>query len=644
MCQKRYSSTPVTATKQLFRSALLLALMATFISACSPKQPVQISPEKPGTEQARSSLATPPQSSREIDDLMLLAREQGDVESAIGQLAILAKAATPPLNEEAAFRRVELLLEYQYPEAVTETEQLLARYPEHALAPYARYWLAQWWSNSSEDEQAMTELLAVLMHPRLTRELLDKTEEMGAALAPTVSENTAVQWYLTAAHIDNSRRDYWLRAAANRASLATLESLHNSGRISPRTDSDFYLQFARLRLIAGQTQDIANLLALLEHSAAPAMLTNQIRRWASGELQPATIGILLPLSGPYARYGMEALNGIRLALSEHNYQQTVTLRIEDTADSVLAAYQRLSDQHVDWIIGPLLSSNASTLATHLKDNTPVISLTRQSDLAALSPALFVHNIAREAQASFLAEHLHQQGAQRATVIFGNRESDSSEANAFIDTFTAQGGEVAGVMQLGPERDHRPALRQLREETDDEELLAELDEELALFSADTELEIRMPVGFDALYLAMSGSEVAQMTGQLAYVGISGIPLLGSDAWRDGHLLDDHGRYLSKARFTQIGFPENAPAALLSAYRQTWGSGQPGKLFGIAYDTALIAALISSRLGLHGKDAIRGLQDERGFPCETGHVRFDKEGVGHKQFDIFTIRRNNVVPAS
>jgi len=645
MCQKRYIPTPFAAMKcNRFRPVLLLAAMAITLVACTPKHPVEITP--PGGP-GKPHLAAPPQSSREITDLMAIAREQGDVDAAIGQLATLAVTAPTPLNEEAAFRRVELLLEYQYPEAVSETDQLLSRYPTHALAPYAHYWLAQWWSNNGNDERALIELLTVLRHPRLTNELLDSAEELGATLAPTAAENTAVQWYLTAAHIDESRRDYWLRAAAGRATLPTVKALHAAGSISPLSDSDFYLQFARLRLISGDTNEINSLLAVLDASGAPASLVDPIRRWASGELQPVTIGVLLPLSGPYARYGEEALNGIRLALSLKDYQQMVSLRIEDTAgddEHLLAAYRHLAEQDVDWIIGPLLIEDTAKLAPHLKSGIPVISLARQSNLAALSPALFVHNVAHEAQASFMAEYLHQQGIQRAAVVYDSKATTSSEAEAFVRTFTALGGEVIGKVELGQEIDHRPALRQLREESDDEELLAELDEDLALLSAESELEIRMPPGFGALYLAASGSKIAQIAGQLAYVDITGMPVMGSDGWRDGHLLDDHGRYLSRARFTQVGFPEEAPASLLAAYRQTWGSGEPGKLFGVAYDSALIAALISSRLGLHGRDAIRGLRDEHGFPCETGHVRFDQQGIGHKQFDIFTIRRNNVVPAS
>jgi len=190
------------------------------------------------------------------------------------------------------------------------------------------------------------------------------------------------------------------------------------------------------------------------------------------------------------------------------------------------------------------------------------------------------------------------------------------------------------------------LQELREQTDDEELLAALDEDIALLSAETDLEIRMPVNFDAVYIALPGKRVASLAGQLAYVDISGIPLYGSSRWYDGHLLDDRGRYLSSSRFAHVSFPAtdgNTLNRMLRSYRETWGAGEPDKLFGMAYDSVLIAAVLGSRLGLTGHDAVDGMHDPEGFPGLTGHVRFDRSGVGRKEFDIFTIRGGKLTPA-
>ena len=69
-----------------------------------------------------------------------------------------------------------------------------------------------------------------------------------------------------------------------------------------------------------------------------------------------------------------------------------------------------------------------------------------------------------------------------------------------------------------------------------------------------------------------------------------------------------------------------------------------LVGIAYDTLRIAAVISSRLGLKGQDAVKGLQSSEGFPGLTGHVRFEPDGIGDKTLDLFTVQDGQAVPAN
>jgi len=149
----------------------------------------------------------------------------------------------------------------------------------------------------------------------------------------------------------------------------------------------------------------------------------------------------------------------------------------------------------------------------------------------------------------------------------------------------------------------------------------------------------------MYLALSGRQVALVAGQLAYVDITGIDLFGSSHWQDGHLLDDKGRYLGRARFSDVSFPAgHAPGLrqLLLAYREAWGEERPGKLTGLAYDSALIAIMLTSRMGLSGSALQRELMDRSGFPGLTGQVYFDASGIGHKRFDIFTVRRNRIQP--
>jgi len=619
------------------------------MGACTPKKDVSTVSEKVPQTHPFTRLMPAPQSAKEIQELLELARVYNETDMALTGLEELSRLAPAPLNEEAAFRRVELMLEFQYPQAVVETQQLLETYPLHALAPYAHAWLAKWWMAQNNDAQALDAFIHVLKHPRLTRELAEEALNSATPIAQRAPEKEAVYWLLSAAEVDLNRQEHWLRAAANRASLDTIFQLQQEKRLEGEALKTFYLHAARVRLMSGQMDEVRAIADILTANMPYDAITQKVEAWASGITQHVTIGALLPLSGKYARFGEEALRGIRLAIASETYADKVDLRIADSESKTAGAirgYQYLVSNGSDWIIGPLLSEHTEALLPHLVPNIPVISLANQTTVAEASSKLFIHTLAKSVQAAYMANFSWQQGARKAVILSEKSSAAADEAEAFISTFEKLGGEILEHLTLEDAIDNRSELQALRERSDDEELLAELDDDIALLSAETELEIRIPVNFDAIYIALSGKRVAALAGQLAYVGVHDIPLYGSSRWQDKHLLDDRGRYLSASRFVNINFPANDNNTLrrmMNAYRETWGAGKPGKLFGIAYDSVLIAAVLGSRLGLQGRDTINGLYDSEGFPGLTGHVRFDKSGVGQKEFEVFTIKRGKLIPA-
>jgi len=638
-------------------SAISLLLLLSILAGCGPKPGGQSRNEsgKPQTSQ----LLAAPQNSQEITNILAIARDEGDVERAIAALQTLEQNAPSPLKEEAAFRRLELLLENQYPSALNQANTLLSQYPQHALTPYAHFWLTQWWqaqnnngsfelsANQDYSDYIINELSLTLNHPRLTQELAQQALNLGRNEIINASKQVALHWYLAASHIDQEHQGDWLRAAASDLTWQEILQLHQQGSISPQRDEALYLQFARLQLISGRMHDLQALANLLTTDFPNLLLTEKITAWASGELKDIYIGVMLPLQGPYARYGKQALNGIRMAMNERQ-GNNIHLYIEDTSageTAVIAAYQSLVQRNVNWIIGPLLSKHTEALLPYLEDKLPVISLSKENSLAEASSNLFIHNIAKNTQAAFMARYAYAQGLRRMAVIHGLKASEVSEAESFSRTFERLGGELTPDTQLNSMSiNHINELKSLREYSDDEALLEELLSDVALFSPETALEIHLPAGMDGIYLALNGKQVSQLAGQLSYVDIRSIPLLGSSRWMDGHLLDDRGRNLSTARFIQNKANNHDNSTLAPRYRDIWGQGQPGKLFTVAYDTARIAALLGSRLGLHGNDSIHTLHDPEGFPGESGHVYFDEYGAANKEFHIWRIYKHKLVPAS
>jgi len=649
-----------SSTSSSTYTLIVLAICLGLLSACGPKSKLRDASstmEKPSV----TTFSSAPVISQEIQYYLNLAQEESGLATALEGLSRLSQEAPGPLREEAAFRRVQVLLEKQQPEGLFEAQQLIQRFPNHALTPYAYFWIASWWQsqafqseidssiNIDAINQSISALTLALKHPRLTQQLAKLSIDLGNLEIVHVSPNDAIVWYIQAAHVDGERQEQWLRSAASLLSFSSLKMLQEQGLISPTLDSPLYLYVARSQLMSGNTNDLKALDAYLSLENKHLPVTRKIHAWASGEIQEVYIGILLPLSGRYALFGEEALNGIRLALDEQAQSQHVHLYVEDTHGddkAAIAAYQALILHNVDWVIGPLLSSNTEALLPYLKKDIPIISLSKENSLAEVSSALFVHNIAKETQAAFMAQYAYSQGIRQMSVLHGVGQDEYSEAQAFADTFTGLGGEIQINIEINTAAsniNHIAELNALRESTDDEALLEELLSDLDLFSPETELETHLSTSMEGIYIATSGKQVSALAGQLAYVDIRDIALLGSDRWADGHLLDDRGRNLTSARFIQTSDALNT-SPLLRHFHDVWGAGVPTKIFTTAYDSTRIAVLLGSRLGLHGEHAIQALHDPEGFQSESGHVTFDAQGVGHKIFNIWRVGGGKIIPAS
>ncbi|RMH61819.1 MAG: penicillin-binding protein activator [Zetaproteobacteria bacterium] len=631
---------------RFFTTIVILALLS--LVACQPKKPAPvIQPEVSRPAVAPPPLAPEPTVSEALRRIVAQARASERAEDALAVLDDYIAHAQPALRDEARFRKAQVMLELHVPGAEREAERVLRALPEHPLVPYLYFWLARWWEYQDEPERALAMLRQALEHPALTRSLLDQVLRAGPSISQQVSEQDALAWMISAARLGRGGRKQWLQAASRRAGPEALRALNEAAGEDAALVAELDMYAARRYLLSGDMEMVGRIRTWLETLAPGSEPQRAVERWVSGRVRPAVVGVLLPLTGPYARFGESALRGLRMALT--SLDAPVTLRIEDTGsdpDRAVAAYQSLMNAPVDVVVGPLLARTSEALLPYLRPSLPVLSMTSAAHLAARSDALFVHTLAPTVQAQAIAARAIEQGAKRVAVILGEQPGMRREANAFREAFTRMGGEVVAELVLPKDQvDVREPLAMLKMKTDDEMLLAGLDEEAGVFLPPNELEVRMPSTLDAIYLALPGQRVALLASQLAYADLTGMTLYGSSRWMDGHLLDDGGRYLSHARFVGHMMDENQQRRLLRVqqmYREVWGDARAGALTLLAYDTLQIAVMLTSRLGLRGHQIIDALQDRAGFPALTGEVVFDASGVGQKRLGMDMIRHGEIVP--
>ncbi|MDX8407640.1 MAG: penicillin-binding protein activator, partial [Mariprofundaceae bacterium] len=391
-----------------YRQAVSLVLFAVaamlVLAGCQPKKPVS---EVAKPVKSFTRLAPPPQSAEEIKSLMQQARAGEDPQVIFAEFDQLILYGSPLIQDEASFRKAQLMLDLQLPDALETTRQAIEQHPQHALVPYAHFWLAKYWMGLDESERALEEMGKALRHVRLTRELADQMLSLGSSLALDVPEADALHWLMAAAEVDQGGRDSWLRLAARRASIATIEQMHSDGSLPEELMTSFDLHAARKYLMTGDMDALGRIADLLSTFQPGSPEAGQVRAWASGQMRAASIGVLLPLTGDYARYGESALRGIRMALAGMAGGDQISLHIADTggdSEIALRAYQRLADAHVDMLLGPLLADVTESLIPHLHPNLPLLGLTGRTDLAASSPALFVHTLSPLAQVEFMARY------------------------------------------------------------------------------------------------------------------------------------------------------------------------------------------------------------------------------------------------
>jgi ABC-type branched-subunit amino acid transport system substrate-binding protein len=638
----------------IISAILLSAIVLTSCGSSSKRKTIHIDQQQEAdlkaTKEAKILAAKNTEQRQIIGQLVTQARGENPETLALEQLLAMSQNPNIPHQSQgqAALQYAELLFEFERPDAFEVAKKTMEKWPNHPYFPHMYNLLAKQWLTLENTEEAMAELISGMQQPQINPYSLQENIGLAEPLLDTTSQANKLAWMLATSLHDTENQDLWLRRAAAIATLDDVLRMRHSERPLTEEQANFYRYFARQRLMVGDYHTVRLTAKILESDMPDSNVHKIVKAWIDNEADPVIVGVLLPLSGKYATYGQQALRGIRLALGHANFEDSIVLRVQDTAgdpETCVTTYRQLLAQNVGWVIGPLLSSNTQALIPFLAKHTPVIALSNKVKLAADSPALFIHSLAKVVQADFMARQAIKQGKQRAVIFHTYTSSAFDEAAAFSKTFTNEGGEIVDVIELKKDYfDYRPDLMSMRYHTDDEMLLAELDEDLYLFSAEQNMDIKMPLGFDSIYISDRGAGIALLAGQMAYVDIRGVQLYGSYRWHDGHLLDDHGRYLNGAQFaaptTNVSQPSQAILDLKSEYRITWDNDEISPLFALAYDTAMNIAALGSRMGLKGEDAIAALHSSEKFPAVSGDYYFDDQGISQKDFAIQVIRHGKI----
>jgi ABC-type branched-subunit amino acid transport system substrate-binding protein len=388
------------------------------------------------------------------------------------------------------------------------------------------------------------------------------------------------------------------------------------------------------------------------------------------------IGAVLPLSGPYAAFGEESLQGVLLAaglFDAAGSRSGVEVRVRDSrgdAGAAAAAVHELAAQpDLVAVVGPLLAE-AAEAAAHAaeQEGVPLLTLTRREEVARVGRFALQLGSSPRIETEFLADvAVRSLGLRRFAILYPDNAYGRALRAAFWDAVEARGGEIVGVARYpvdatdfaspirrligyellsGGEQAalaERERLRKRAQRLPPEQADA-LRAQAAALTAPDGGPLPPFVDFEALFVPDAHQKAALLAPHLAFHEVSGVRLLGTSGWNHPDLLRIGGEHVEGAVFTGEFLAESEqPQVAEFARRFTGAFGRaPGYLAAQAFDAANLV-LLQLVQGRRDREALlAGLLATRDYPGVSGPMHVGPDGNAVKRPFLLGVRGGRIVP--
>lgn len=345
-----------------------------------------------------------------------------------------------------------------------------------------------------------------------------------------------------------------------------------------------------------------------------------------------TIGCLFPLSGPYAQFGAQALEGVELAqhqFSAGSGMQPVRIIVKDTGGDphqALNAFHELAEAGVTAIIGPMVTAD-KVAPNAQRLGIPLMTLTQKEEIPQTGDYIFRNFITPRTQTDALVTYaMDHLGVKRFAVLYPSEKYGVAFMHHFWDQVLAHGGVVTRIEAYGPDQtDFGGAIKKL----------------LTHAKKSGSTKGRADVDFEAIFIPDGPEKAGLVIPQLTYHDIEGVYLLGTNLWYSPQLVD-MARQFVQGSILPVGFFPDAASwritGFVDEFEAVFGK-KPGFLEAIAYDTAMILFGIINRSEAANRNLIRDeLLQLTDYPGVTGNTTFQTDGDVKKKMMMLTIKGN------
>lgn len=360
-----------------------------------------------------------------------------------------------------------------------------------------------------------------------------------------------------------------------------------------------------------------------------------------------SLGIMLPLSGSYARYGQAILDGAMLAMEELKAAQTPVelLAYDSRADHVAAAreVQALAENGVDLIIGPLLSDVAATAAAtaNCLRMPLLVPVASQAGFADLTPYCFQMSPNLVTIGRGMAQYaVTRRGLTRLAVITAASVDELTMADAFTAEATRLGAKIVAVekFRLG-ETDFGPYIRDLKSIL----LKTAADSTVYVSLAGDTLSLdETPVSIDGIFIPANEDELYLLLPQLNFYQVRTI-CLGTDSWDTDKVLKLGEGVLGRSVFFsgKAAMRDSRNFSDFASLFTAKSGNAPDQLAALGYDAVQVAAAAFRQGKINPDYLAEFLSTLKGYEGVSGRFTFGR-GRSNLELPLFTFQNGRVIP--
>ncbi len=323
-----------------------------------------------------------------------------------------------------------------------------------------------------------------------------------------------------------------------------------------------------------------------QHPALELMPSSISEISSANLIEPESIAVLLPQTGPLAGVGKVIRKGIEAAYLEKDSATKPKLRFYDSnTDDIVSLYQVAVAEGAEFVIGPLQKKSINSLLNDESLTTPILVLNMldnefSSDIKAYQFGLPIENEVRQ-----VAEKLRSYDLDRAAVLVPNTATGDRALAAFKEQFERLDGKVVVQKHYLNGRDYSKVIRSLLAIDGSKKRYQELQK---ILGQSVIYEERRRKDIDGIFLYANVNEGRRLKPLLDYYYAQDIPVFSTTNIYQGGKTDLKNKDLENVTFINIPWlvsSSKKTETLKNNLNNFWPetvTGKNAKFFAFGYD--------------------------------------------------------------